>query len=58
MSASVEHDGHAVPCSSETQTKEQTYPNDLKPGAEGAPPGFHGAALILPIHRKNTSFSN
>lgn len=37
MSTRVEHDGHAVSCSSETQTKEQTYPNDLKPGAQGAP---------------------
>lgn len=37
MSTRVEHDGHAVSCSSETQTKEQTYPNDLKPGAKEAP---------------------
>lgn len=32
----AEHDGHAVPCSPERQTKEQTHPNDLKPGAKGA----------------------
>lgn len=30
------HRGRAVPGCSERQTKEQTHPNDLEPGAEGA----------------------
>lgn len=37
MNTRVEYDGHGVSCSSETQIKEQTYSNDLKPGAKGAP---------------------
>lgn len=37
----AKHDGHDVPCSPERQTKEQTYPNDLKPGAKGAPQVAH-----------------
>lgn len=35
-SIKAEHNGHAVPCSPERQTKEQTHPNGLESGAEGA----------------------
>lgn len=33
----AEHEGHAAPRSPDSQTKEQTHPNDLELGAKGAP---------------------
>lgn len=35
-SIKAERGGHAVLCSPERQTKEQTHPNNLKSGAQGA----------------------
>lgn len=52
----AEHDGHAVPCSPERQTKEQTYPNDLNPEAKGAlqVPG----CVSDPPHKYKSLFSS